>query len=149
MYKRQAYTLAIHAATLLFGRQYEEAKDAVHRALEIEPDNVVASYTLAWILGATGDGEGAVAAGDRLLEVTGAPPAFRAIHALGLGCAGRRAEAEDILSDLEGLPPGDVTGDVWRCLAAIGAGRLDEGRDYFVEAMRRSCLLYTSPSPRD
>jgi TolB-like protein/Flp pilus assembly protein TadD len=132
-----AYTLAIHAATLYVGRRYEEAKDAVDRALEIEPDNVVASYTLAWILGATGDGEGAVATGTRLLEITGAPPAFRALHGRVLGYVGRHAEAQQILSDLEALPPEDPTGDVWRCFAAIGAGRLDEGRDYFLEAMRR------------
>ena len=132
-----AYAKTMHATTLLMGRQYEKARGAANQALAVEPDNVIASYVLSWVLGVTGDTEEAIATSARLLKPTGAPPAFRSVHAVALGYAGRHDEAEKILTDLEALPPEDPTGDVWRCLAAVGAARLDKAREYFLAAARR------------
>jgi eukaryotic-like serine/threonine-protein kinase len=77
--------------------RYERSLELLRRSLELEPDNILASMTMPWVLQALGRADDALAAQDTAAKRLGTDPAANPSKALLLAIQGRRSEARAML----------------------------------------------------
>src|SRR5260370_433925 len=82
---------------LLQARRYDEAITPLKRALELQPDFVVAHMYLAWLYEASGKGDLAIAESRRTIELGN--PFGQALLADSYAVAGRKSEAAALLKE--------------------------------------------------
>ena len=81
-------------------RRYEEAIEQFRRVIAIDPNHYQANYSLALTYVANNQFDEAINAAERAVEVSERAPAALGVLGLAYGVAGRKREANQILSEL-------------------------------------------------
>jgi serine/threonine-protein kinase len=132
-----------------YARRYDQARDHLARAIEMNP-LAVESYR---ILGPTLALQGDLGEAERVLRDTLALPGAGAYTTATLGWvlarAGKRAEAEGLLRELEVAGREDYVSPVAFAILHIGLGNLDRALDWAERAYteRRGWLAYLKVNP--
>lgn len=116
-----------------FARQYDQAREQLHRALLTDPTFWIAQNFLGWVLLFQGDDPAAVAAFGKARELDDNP---ENLVALGYchGVAGRRAEAMKCLDALTGLAPRRYVAPINCALVYTGLGDRDQAFTWLEKA---------------
>jgi Flp pilus assembly protein TadD len=111
------------AFTYYFGRRYDEAEAEALKALELDSGHWVTHWNIGLVRSARGDYDAAVAELELAMELAGG--GFEPLPGLGFAYAraGRRAEAEEVLRQLEDMAETDYVAASY--FASVYAG-LDE-----------------------
>jgi tetratricopeptide (TPR) repeat protein len=87
-----------------FGRRFDEAAKACRRTLDMDSNYPFAMMCLQYTLTLKKDPE-AIVLGKRLLELTSEDPYFLGLLGWSYGLLGQKAQARDILAQLQRMPP--------------------------------------------
>ena len=81
-------------------RRYEESIEQLRRVIEIDPDNYQANWALAHTYIDKKEFDNAIHAAERAVTVSGRAPAALGVLGLAYGLAGRKGEANKVLTEL-------------------------------------------------
>jgi serine/threonine protein kinase/Tfp pilus assembly protein PilF len=132
-----------------YARRFDQARDHLARAIEMNPMAVESYRMLATSVALQGDLE----EGERLFRETLTLPAAGAYTKAGLGwvlaMAGRRAEAEALLEEIEESARETYVSPVPFSILHIGLGNVDQAIDWAERAYdeRRGWLAYFKVNP--
>ncbi|HET8773235.1 MAG TPA: protein kinase [Thermoanaerobaculia bacterium] len=114
---------------LHIARRYDEAVSCYRAVLEMDPTLAPGHYYLGMSLEMRGDGEGAIRAIQRAIDIAGPAPIFLGAMAHVLGSAGRTAEGERYLDQLRTSARERYVSPYSFTTALTGLGRIEEALD--------------------
>jgi serine/threonine protein kinase/tetratricopeptide (TPR) repeat protein len=132
-----------------YARRYDQAGDHLTRAIEMNPMAVESHRMLAHTLALRGELAGAERVLRETLTLPGAGSYSKAALGWVLGLAGRRAETEALLRELELTAESSYVSSVPFAIAHLGLGNLDRALDWAERAYeeRRGWLAYFKVNP--
>jgi TolB-like protein/DNA-binding winged helix-turn-helix (wHTH) protein/Tfp pilus assembly protein PilF len=107
-------------------RRYEEAIEQLRRVIAIDPNHYQAHYSLALTYVANNQFDEAINAAERAVEVSERAPAALGVLGLAYGVAGRKREANQILSELLKLQTQRYVTPMAISFVYIGLGNKDQ-----------------------
>jgi len=132
---------------LYAARRYDEAIAGQQKSLDLEPGFAQAHMLLALSLAGKGSYAEALAEARKMAALAGDAPNFVGILGYVAGRAGKRAEAQQILTALERRPPGNRAFAI--ALVHLGLGNNDQALRWLQTAYqeRSEWLVFFTPAP--
>ena len=135
---------------LHIARRYDEAIQCYRAVLEMDPSLAPGHYYLGMSLQMRGDGDEAIRAIQRAVDIAGPAPIFLGAMAHAYGQSGRIAEGERLLEQLQGMARQRYVSPYSITTALTGLGRIAEALDALEASLeeRNAWLWFLPVDPR-
>ena len=130
-------------------RRYEEAIEQLRRVIALDPNHYQANWFLAIAFIANGQFDEGIAASEKAVAVSGRAPSALGVLGLAYGFAGRKREANKILSELLRLEKQRYVTPMALTYVYIGLGKKDEALAWLEKGYeeRSNHLAFSKVSP--
>jgi len=130
-----AFAVGICGLAKYFAEDYEAAIELGHRALEIDPELVMAHMALAWAHSDSGENAAAIVHAEQALQTAQRAPIFVAILASICGLAGDRERSARLLEELHRRAENERVNPLFLGMAYLGTGDRETAHRYYLDAM--------------
>jgi tetratricopeptide (TPR) repeat protein len=137
------------ASAYYLAHRYDEAISQYQRSLELDPDHYSALFGLALVFEAKGMHDEAIRQLEKSITVAGRTPGVLAMMGRVYATSGRKAEAQKLLAEINGMSPQSYVSPYDLAILYVGLGDKDKALEQLNKAYeeRAGWIIYLKVEP--